>query len=151
MLIGIDPALSGDLLKILDDMGHGDQLVIADRNYPVHATGKPVIRMGDVGSLRTFEAILSVFPLDTYVTHPLERMEVENNPAIVAPIQQQVLDMVREKYLAEVEFGVVPRLRFYERARDVFAIIHTLEDEPYGCFILTKGVVFNPAKLPPQS
>jgi L-fucose mutarotase len=150
MLIGIDPALSGPLLKILDEMGHGDQLVIADRNYPVHSSGKPVVRMGDVGVLRTFRAILSVFPLDTYVSHPLERMEVENDPTLLAPIQLQVLDFVRDNHVPDIEFGVIPRLDFYERARSVFAVIHTLEAEPYGCFILTKGVVFDPDKLPPK-
>jgi len=151
MLIGIDPALSGELLKILDEMGHGDQLVIADRNYPVHAAGRPVVRMGDVGVIRTFRAILSVFPLDTYVAHPLERMEVENDSSLIAPIQHQVLDLVRDSYVPNIEFGLVPRLDFYERARSAFAVIHTLEDEPYGCFILTKGVVFDPNKLPPTS
>jgi L-fucose mutarotase len=151
MLIGIDPALSGDLLKILDDMGHGDQLVIADRNYPIYAAGKPVIRMGDVGVIRALNAILSVFPLDTYVPYPLERMEVENNPDLIAPIQMQVLDYVRENHLPDVHCGIIPRLEFYERAKSAFAVIHTLEDQPYGCFILTKGVVFDPDKLPPTS
>lgn len=149
MLIGIDPALSGDLLKVLDDMGHGDELVICDRNYPAYSAGKPVIRMGDAGAMRTFRAVLSVFPLDSYVSHPLERMEVENNPGLVAPIQQSVLDYVRDVYGPSVEYGIIPRLDFYERAKNAFAVIHTLEDQPYGCFILTKGVVFDPDKLPP--
>lgn len=150
MLMGIDPALSGELLKILDEMGHGDQLVVADRNYPVYSSGRPVVRMGDVGVVRTLTAVLSVFPLDTYVHHPLERMEVEDDPGLVAPIQLEVLNLVRAKYLPEIEFGVVPRLEFYERARSARAVIHTLESEPYGCFILTKGVVFDPDKLPPK-
>lgn len=150
MLIGIDPALSGELLKILDEMGHGDQLVVADRNYPVYSSGRPVVRMGDVGVVRTLRAVLSVFPLDTYVHYPLERMEVENNPGLLAPVQLEVLNLVRAKYLPEIEFGVVPRLEFYERARSARAIIHTLESEPYGCFILTKGVVFETDKLPPK-
>jgi L-fucose mutarotase len=149
MLIGIDPALSGDLLKVLDDMGHGDELVICDRNYPAHSAGKPVIRMGDVGALRTFRAILSVFPLDSYVPHPLERMEVENDPTLIAPIQQSVLDYVRGIHGPDIDYGIVPRLDFYQRAKSAFAVIHTLEDQPYGCFILTKGVVFEPDKLPP--
>lgn len=150
MLIGIDPALSGDLLKVLDNMGHGDQLVIADRNYPIYAAGRPVIRMGPVGSLRTFQAILSVFPLDTYVPYPLERMEVENNPDLMTPVQEEVIEFVRAHYMPDLEYGVIPRLEFYERARSARAVIHTLEDQPYGCFIVTKGVVFDPDKLPPQ-
>lgn len=148
MLIGIDPALSGELLKILDEMGHGDQLVVADRNYPVYSAGRPVVRMGDVGVVRTIAALLSVFPLDTYVEYPLERMEVENDPGLIAPIQQQVLDYVHSNNLPNMEFGLIPRLEFYARARSASAIIHTLEAEPYGCFILTKGVVFDSDKLP---
>jgi L-fucose mutarotase len=104
--------------------------------------------MGDVGVVRTLEAILSVFPLDTYVSHPLERMEVENDPKLIAPIQRQVLEYVQEHHMPEVDYGLVPRLEFYERAKNAFAVIHTLEDQPYGCFILTKGVVFDPDKLP---
>jgi L-fucose mutarotase len=57
---------------------------------------------------------------------------------------------VRDNHVPDIEFGVIPRLDFYERARSVFAVIHTLEAEPYGCFILTKGVVFDPDKLPPK-
>jgi len=149
MLIGIDPVLSGDLLKTLDDMGHGDQLVVVDRNYPAIASGRPVIRMGNVGALKAIGAILSVFPLDSYVDHPLERMEVENDPSLIAPIQQSVLNYVREIHGSDIDYGIVPRLEFYDRAKKAFAVVHTLEDLPYGCFILTKGVVFDPDKLPP--
>ena len=81
MLKGIDPLLSGDLLKILDDMGHGDVLLLVDRNYPAAASGKPVVRLGEVSVLRAATAILSVFPLDSFVDHPLERMEVDDDPA----------------------------------------------------------------------
>ena len=70
MLKGIDPLLSGDLLKILDDMGHGDQLLLVDRNYPAAASGKPVIRLGEVGVLRAARAILSVLPLASFIDHP---------------------------------------------------------------------------------
>ena len=142
MLKGIDPLLSGDLLKILDDMGHGDQLLLVDRNYPAAASGKPVIRLGEVGVLRAAKAILSVYPLDSFVDHPLERMEVEDDPIKTTSLQDGLLELAKEAENRDLEYGVIPRLNFYERAKNAYAVVHTLEDQPYGCFILQKGVIF---------
>ena len=142
MLKGIDPLLCGDLLKILDDMGHGDQLLLVDRNYPAAASGKPVIRLGDVGVLRAAAAILSVFPLDSFIEHPLERMEVEDDPNTTTSLQDELLTLARTSENRELDYGVIPRLDFYQRAKDAYAVVHTLEDQPYGCFILHKGVIF---------
>ena len=144
MLKGIDPLLSGELLKILDEMGHGDQLLLVDRNYPAAASGKPVVRLGEVGIVRAARAILSVFPLDSFVERPLERMEVDDDPSIVTPNQQTVLELARETHGSALEFGIIPRLEFYERAKRAFAVVHTLESQPYGCFLLQKGVIFEP-------
>ena len=142
MLKGIDPLLSGDLLKILDDMGHGDQLLLVDRNYPAAGSGKPVIRLGEVGVLRAAEAILSVYPLDSFIDHPLERMEVEDDPIKTTSLQDGLLELAKEAENRNLEYGVIPRLSFYERAKNAYAVVHTLEDQPYGCFILQKGVIF---------
>ena len=142
MLKGIDPLLSGDLLKILDDMGHGDQLLLVDRNYPAASSGKPVIRLGEVGVLRAATAILSVFPLDSFIEHPLERMEVEDDPVKTTSLQEELLAVARASEDRKLDYGVIPRLDFYERAKDAYAVVHTLEDQPYGCFILHKGVIF---------
>lgn len=142
MLKGIDPLLSGDLLKILDDMGHGDQLLLVDRNYPAAASGKPVIRLGEVGVLRAAKAILSVYPLDSFIDHPLERMEVEEDPNKTTSLQEDLLELAKKAENRDLEYGVIPRLNFYERAKNAYAVVHTLEDQPYGCFILHKGVIF---------
>lgn len=142
MLKGIDPLLSGDLLKILDDMGHGDQLLLVDRNYPAAASGKPVVRLGDVGVLRAAKAILGVYPLDSFIDHPLERMEVEDDPAKTTALQDDLLELAREREGRDLQYGVIPRLDFYQRAKQAYAVVHTLEDQPYGCFILHKGVIF---------
>jgi L-fucose mutarotase len=142
VLKGIDPLLSGDLLKILDEMGHGDQLLLVDRNYPAAASGRPVVRLGEVGAERAIAAILTVFPLDSFVDHPLERMEVDDDPALTTPGQDRVLELARSAHPAPLEYGVVPRLDFYRRAKDAFAVVHTLESEPYSCYVLQKGVVF---------
>ena len=142
MLKGIDPLLSGELLRLLDEMGHGDQLLVVDRNYPAAASGRPVVRLGEVSVGRAIAAILSVLPLDGFVERPLERMEVQDDPSVVLPHQEEVLALARAAHGAPLEFGVVPRLEFYGRAKRVFAVVHTLESAPYGCFILQKGVVF---------
>jgi len=142
MLKGIDPLLNGELLLILDEMGHGDQLLLVDRNYPAAASGRPVVRLGEVTTLRAATAILSVFPLDSFVDTPLERMEVNDDPAVVTETQDALLKAARSAHERPLEFGVVPRLEFYERARDVYAVVHTLDPAPYSCFILQKGVVF---------
>ena len=142
MLKGIDPLLTGRLLKILDEMGHGDQLLLVDRNYPAASTGRPVVRLGEVGVVRTMAAILSVFPLDEFVEHPLERMEVDGDAARTTPEQDAVMHLARSAHPRPIEWGVVPRLNFYDRARAAYAVVHTLEPQPWGCFILTKGVVF---------
>jgi len=142
MLKGIDPVLNGDLLKILDDMGHGDQVLLVDRNYPAAAAGKPLVRLGEISVVRALTAILGVFPLDSYVEHPLERMEVDDDPSIVTSTQAQVLELARASHDRPLDYAVVPRLDFYQRARNVYAVVHTLDAQPYGCFILQKGVVF---------
>ncbi|MCU1406689.1 MAG: hypothetical protein JWQ43_2992 [Glaciihabitans sp.] len=142
MLKGIDPLLSGELLRILDEMGHGDELLLVDRNYPAAATGHPVVRLGEVGVVRAATAILGVFPLDEFLEHPLERMEVSDDASITTPEQDSILELARSGHPRPLDWGVVPRLEFYERARRAFAVVHTLEPQPWGCFILTKGVVF---------
>jgi L-fucose mutarotase len=143
MLKGIDPLLSGDLLRILDDMGHGDCLVLVDRNYPAASAGRPVIRLGEASLVRAASAILSVFPLDTFVDHPLERMEVENDPIRTTSAQDELLTVASRLEGRALEYGIVPRLDFYARAREAYAVVHTLDEGPYGCFILHKGVIFD--------
>ena len=142
MLKGVDPLLNGELLKILDEMGHGDQLLVVDRNYPAFSSGRPVVRLGECGVERAIAAILTVFPLDAFVDHPLERMEVRDDPSETTPGQERVLEIARAAHPKPLEYGVVPRLDFYDRAKQVFAVVHTLESAPYGCFVLQKGVVF---------
>lgn len=142
VLKGIDPLLNGDLLKILDDMGHADQLLVVDRNYPAFGAGRPVVRLGETSVERAVTAILTVFPLDAFVEHPCERMEVRDDPSIATPTQQRVLAIAGAAHGSDLEFGVVARSDFYGRAKGAFAIVHTLEMAPYSCFILHKGVVF---------
>lgn len=142
MLKGIDPLLTGELLQLLDDMGHGDLLLLVDRNYPAAASGRPVVRLGETTILRAAEAILSVLPLDSFVDCPIERMEVDDDPGLTTRAQDDLLALARRVEGRDIAYAVVPRLEFYERAKAAFAVVHTLDAEPYGCFILRKGVIF---------
>ncbi len=146
MLKGIDPLLSGELLRILDEMGHGDELLLVDRNFPAAATGRPVVRLGEVGVVRAASAILGVFPLDEFIERPLARMEVHEDPTLTTSEQDEILDIARREHPRALEWEIVPRLDFYERSRRAYAVVHTLEPRPWGCFILSKGVVFPPAE-----
>src|SRR4051812_21821385 len=140
MLNGIDPLLSGELLKILDEMGHGDRLVLADRNFPTYTAGLPVVRLS-VDTATALDAILSVFPLDTFVDRPFARMGPQDDPEAVNEAQTAVLEVARRRSGRRLEFEAVRRMDFYERANTAFAVVHTLETAPYCDFILTKGVV----------
>ena len=117
MLKGINPLLGGDLLRVLDHMGHGDRLLIVDRNYPAHASERKVISILSDSIIEVSRAILSVFPLDTFVSHPVERMEVEDDPRKTTPVQTELLRQVSSTYPRISEFRVIPRLDFYEKAK----------------------------------
>lgn len=139
MLIGIDPLLSGELLKLLDEMGHGDELAVVDSNYPAFTPGRPVVQLGDVSVTRAVEAILSVIPLDESTRFPLECMRSEEGTLTGG--QLDVLAVARRGQRSDLEPDLVDRLEFYQRATAVSAIVRTLDARPYNCFILHKGVV----------
>ena len=140
MLKGIDPLLSGELLQILDDMGHGDVLAIVDRNYPAHASGLPVVRV-ETAIVPVIEAVLSLFPLDTFIEKPLARMGPQDDPDALNATQSAVLAAAVTAERRELEFENIPRFAFYDRAREAFAVVQTLETTPYCDFLLTKGVI----------
>ncbi|MEO5533773.1 MAG: RbsD/FucU domain-containing protein [Pseudolysinimonas sp.] len=140
MLKGVDPLLSGELLKVLDEMGHGDVLVIADRNFPSYSRGLPVVRV-DAGAVEIVKAVLSVFPLDTFVDRPFARMGSDDDPTAENPVQAAALDAAIAAHGGGLTVEAIPRSDFYPRADLGYAVIHTLETAPYCNFLLTKGVV----------
>jgi L-fucose mutarotase len=140
VLKGIDPLLSGELLRVLDQMGHGDRLLVVDRNYPAYSHGVPVIRV-DSDVLSAITAVLSVFPLDTFIDRPIERMGPQDDAAAVNTAQQAVLEAARAADPRRLEFGVLPRMDFYAAGATAYAVVQTRETAPYCDFILTKGVV----------
>ncbi len=109
MLKNIDPLLSGELLKTLDDMGHGDRPALVDRSNPAHASGCTVIQLRGASLLQAAEALLSVLPLDSFVEHPLERMCPDGDPATVTDIQTRLLRMASESIDRKLVYGAVER------------------------------------------
>ena len=141
MLKDIDPLLGPDLLRVLAAMGHGDEVVIADANFPAEANARRLVRLDGVDATRAAQAILSVLPLDEYVEAPAAVMAVVGDPDAVLPIVDEFRRLAEAAHGAPVSFERVERLAFYERARQAYAIVATGERRPYGNLILTKGVL----------
>ncbi|MDO4154370.1 MAG: L-fucose mutarotase [Candidatus Fimenecus sp.] len=144
MLKNIPKILSPELLKVLCEMGHGDRLVISDGNFPAESMGKnaKVIRMDGHGVPEILDAILQLFPLDTYVEKPVGLMEVVPGDTVETPIWNTYFDTV-QKYDARGENAVqyIERFAFYEQAKEAYAIIATGESALYANILLQKGVV----------
>jgi L-fucose mutarotase len=140
MLKGVDPVLSGGLLKALDEMGHGDTLALVDRNYPSYSAGPPVVHLGDISVVRAAQAIFTVFPLDTFIETPLVRMRADEGPE-ATETHNLVLQEATRNHPQALPEALIPRPDFYERAGHCAVIVQCLETAPYSCFILRKGVV----------
>lgn len=146
MLKGLDPLLTGDILNVLRSMGHGDDLVISDTNFPSDSVsretvwGQP-IRMDGVTAAEAVAAVLSVMPLDSFVPHPAERMEIVGEPDTIPPVQAEVQAAIDRAEGKPSPMGSVERFAFYDRAKKAYAVLVTGERRFYGCFILKKGVI----------
>ncbi len=144
MLKGIPKILSPELLKVLCEMGHGDKIVIADGNFPSESVGKNavVIRADGHGVPEILDAILKLFPLDTYVDKPVSLMQVVPGDDAKTPIWDEYKAIVK-KYdeRGEEAFGEIERFKFYDEAKEAYAIIATGESAIYANIMLQKGVV----------
>lgn len=144
MLKGIPKILSPELLKVLCEMGHSDRLVIADGNFPSESMGKnaKVIRCDGHGVPELLEAILTVFPLDTYVETPVSLMQVMPGDNVETPIWDEYKEIVsRFDERGQKAIGQTERFAFYEEAKTAYAIIATGETALYANIMLQKGVV----------
>ncbi len=141
MLRGINPLLSPELLSILRAMGHGDEIVIADANFPAETNARRLVRLDGIDAVKVTEAILSVMPLDTYVDDPAHTMAVVGDPDAVPPITTEFQNVIDNIADAPAKIVPIERFAFYERARTAFAIVATGESRIYGNLILKKGVV----------
>ena len=142
MLKGLDPLLTPELLHVLAAMGHGDEVVLVDRNYPAVSTAQRLVRLDGTDLPQAARAILSVLPLDTFIDRPIAAMAVVGAPDEVPEVQREVFDLARQAE-GRGEIGVerVERFAFYERARAAFAVVTTSEARPYGCVTFVKGVI----------
>ncbi|HLM41147.1 MAG TPA: RbsD/FucU domain-containing protein [Microvirga sp.] len=140
MLRGIHPLLGPDLLHALRSLGHGDEVVIADANFPSHSLGPRVVRLDGVDAVAAADAILTHLPLDTFVDAAAFRMEVVGDPSAVPPICQTFADLVTN-LAGPFEVKSLERFAFYERARQAAFIVATGERRLYGNLILKTGVL----------
>ncbi len=144
MLKGIPAILSPELLKVLCEMGHGDTIVIADGNFPSESVGKDaiVIRADGHGVPELLEAILQVFPLDTYVEKPVSLMQVVPGDKVETPIWNVYKELVaKEDDRGADAFAEIERQQFYEVAKKAYAVVATGETAIYANIMLQKGVV----------
>ena len=145
MLKGIDPLLNADALWVLKSMGHGDDLVIADMNFPSDSVARQTVygrllRFENVTAARAAKAILSVMPLDSFVEKPALRMEIVGKPDEVPPVQAEVQTEVDSAEGRSWPMGSIERFAFYDLARKSYCVIQTGERRFYGCFVFKKGV-----------
>lgn len=144
MLKGIDPLLSPDLLRLLAEMGHDDALVLADANFTAMrlGAGKPVLRLPGVGLVRALQAITSLLPLAEDIPHPVAYMQVGGTePPYRSALQREAVALLTGLGLGSAQAEGVERFAFYERVRKAYAIVVTGELQPWGNFILRKGVI----------
>lgn len=141
MLKGIPAALSPELLKILMEMGHGDEIVIADGNFPAASTAQRLVRCDGLGVPELLDGVLQLFPLDTYVPDPVTLMEVvpgDDYKPIIWDTYREILQRHDETF---TDFELAARFSFYEQARNAYAVVATSEKALYANIILKKGVV----------
>ena len=141
MLKGIDPLLNADILYTLRAMGHGDDIVIADANFPAETMARKLIRMEGATGPRMLEAVLSVLPIDDFVPDPALRIEVVGDADAEPEVCREYREILARAEHGRVQLGKIDRFAFYERARQAFAVIATGEPRLYGCVLLKKGVI----------
>lgn len=146
MLKGLDPRLNAEVLYALRAMGHGDVLIVADTNFPSDSVARETVlgdllRMDNLTAGEAVEAILSVYPLDTFVDDFAGRMEIVGEPGTVPPVQAEVQAAINAAEGQARPMIGIERFAFYDMARQSYAVIQTGERRFYGCFMLRKGVI----------
>lgn len=140
MLKGISPVISPELLKILCEMGHGDELVLADANFPSESMGQRVVRADGIPTSVLLEAILPLFPLDSYDPDHFVLMDVVPGDTVV-PVIWEEYKKILSRYEPQSKVGTMERFAYYERAKKAYCVVATGETAQYANIILKKGVV----------
>lgn len=146
MLKGINPLLNADVLYALRAMGHGDDLIIADTNFPSDSVARQtrfgrLLRIDNTTAAAAVEAVLSAMPLDTFVDDSAARMEIVGSPDEVPPVQREVQTVIDTAEGRSWPMMSIERFAFYERAKAAYCVIQTGERRFYGCFAFRKGVI----------
>lgn len=146
MLKSIDPILNADVLFALRAMGHGDDLVICDTNFPADSIARQttlgrLLHLDGVNAPQAARAILSVMPLDSFVDKPVLRMEVVGKPNEVPDVQAEVQKEINTAEGRNWPMGSIERFAFYEQAKKAYCVVQTGERRFYGCFVFKKGVI----------
>ena len=141
MLKNIPKILSPELVKILMEMGHGDEIVIADGNFPAEAIGQRVVRCDGHGVPEILDGIMQLFPLDTYTDKPVMLMEVVKGDPVVPTIWEEYKKIINKYEPENCKIEMIERFAFYERAKTAYAVVATGEEAIYANIILKKGVV----------
>jgi L-fucose mutarotase len=146
MLKGIDPLLNADVLCALAAMGHGDDLVLVDANFPAASVAESTVlgvalELGGASLARAARAVLSLLPLDTFVDDPARRMDVVGAPGEIPPVQRELQAVIDAAEGRSVPIVGIERFAFYEAAKSAYCIVKTGERRFYGNVILKKGVI----------
>ncbi len=141
MLKGIPSILAPDLLKMLMEMGHGDELVIADGNYPKFGHPNKVVRCDGHGIPELLDAILKFMPLDAYVDNPVILMDILPNDPVVPVIWDEYKKIIDKHGNDSKAVQAINKFEFYERAKQAYGVVTTSETALYANIILKKGVV----------
>ena len=142
MLKNTPKIVSPELLKVLCEMGHGDEIVIADGNFPAENLGRRVIRADGISGTAMLDAVLSLIPLDTYAETNFILMELtESDKGKINPTIWKEYGDIAVKHDKNVKTGQLERYAFYERAKNAYAVIATGEEAVYANIILKKGVI----------
>jgi L-fucose mutarotase len=145
VLKSLDPLLNADVLYALRSMGHGDELIICDTNFPAdsvaHETVLGQLLRIDASAARVAKAVLSVMPLDSFVEKPAGRMEIVGKPTEIPPVQAEVQVEIDKAEGKSWPMGSIERFAFYDRAKKAYCVIQSADRRFYGCFVFKKGVI----------
>jgi L-fucose mutarotase len=146
MLKSIDNLLNADVLHALRAMGHGDDVILCDTNFPADSVARQTVvgtllRIDNVTAARAARAVLSVMPLDSFVDKPAGRMEIVGKPHEIPPVQAEVQAEIDKAEGRSWPMGSIERFAFYDLAKKAYCVIQTGERRFYGCFVFKKGVI----------
>ncbi len=147
MLNGIDARVTPDLMDCMMRMGHGDELVVADANFPStnHAASTlfgQVIELPGFSAPEAISLITNLLPLDPFVDACALRMEIDDEPDSLGEVHREAFEIIEAAMPEGAATGSIERQDFYVRASQAFGVVATTEARPFGCFILRKGVIF---------